>query len=410
MKGSPVRSLIVHRDYPLDGAPAHGIPRYTQMMAHALAAAGHPTGVLTGGSPGVAHDGPVPVHLVDTAPPRLRGWWRGDRLLPASYLWASRAFARALRSGPAAGAEIVEFAEFRGEGLSYARARRRPPVVIRVHHPCWRSAQFGGQPRTARLWMLHRMEMAALRASDAVTAPTRAFLDLVRGWVNLEGKPARVIPNPLDLARFRPPDAEAPADYLLFASRLEYRKGADLLPALVAGLRGRGIDLEVRVAGGAGRESDFAADVSARLRALPGVKLLGAIGERELVPLMQGALAMLVPSRDENFPYALAEALACGAPVIAARVGGIPEIVSDGVEGMLVAPADVAALADAVRRLHGDRGLRRLLGANARRRAGSLFSLERVAAETADFYGEVIDRGRRPGGRRPAGRRSSAGG
>jgi glycosyltransferase involved in cell wall biosynthesis len=404
-----VRPLIVHRDYPLDGAPAHGIPRYTQMMAHALAAAGHPTGVLTGGSPGVVQDGPVPVHLVDTAPPRIRGWWRADRSLPASYLWASRAFSRALRSGLRGDTEIVEFAEFRGEGLSYARSRRRAPVVIRVHHPCWRTAQFSGQPRTPRLWMLHRMEMAALRAADAVTAPTRAFLDLVRGWVDLEGKPARVIANPLDLRRFRPPEEEAPADYLLFASRLEYRKGADLLPGLVALLRARGIDLEVRVAGGEGRESGFAGNVAAQLGGLPGVKLLGPIGERELMPLQQGALAVLVPSRDENFPYACAEALACGTPVVAARVGGIPEIVSDGVEGILVPSQDVGGLADAVGRLHGDRGLRRRMGAHARRRAESLFSLERVAAETIDFYTEVIERCRRPGGGRPAERHASTG-
>jgi glycosyltransferase involved in cell wall biosynthesis len=375
------------------------------MMAHALAAAGHPASILTSGRPGAVQDGPVTVHGVDIAPPRLRGWWRADRVVPASPWWASRAFARVLRAGLARDLDIVEFAEFLGEGFCYARSRPRLPVVVHVHHPRWRVALFYGEPRTRRLWLIHRLEMAALRAADGIRAPSRAFLDLVRGWVNLDGKVARVIPYPLDLTRFCPPTAQSPADYLLFASRIEHRKGADLLPQVVAELRRRGVGLEVRVAGGPGRIPEFADEVSARLRALPGVKLLGPVGQRELVPLLQGALAALVPSRDENFPFSCAEPIACGTPVIAGRVGGIPEMVTDGVQGILTAPQDVRALADAVCRLHADRDLRRELGANARRQAERLLSPERVAADTINFYAEVIDRWRQGSGRRSAAHR-----
>ena len=164
--------------------------------------------------------------------------------------------------------------------------------------------------------------------------------------------------------------------------------------------------MEIRVAGGAGRAVDLAESVSAQLRGLPGVKILGSLGERELVHLFQGALAVLVPSRDENFPYACAEALACGTPVIAARVGGIPELVSDGVEGILTDSGDIRGLADAVARLVADRDLCRQIGANARRRAERLLSSDRIAAQTVDFYREVIEWSRR---RRPQGAREKGG-
>jgi glycosyltransferase involved in cell wall biosynthesis len=83
------------------------------------------------------------------------------------------------------------------------------------------------------------------------------------------------------------------------------------------------------------------------------------------------------------------EAQACGVPVLASAVGGLPYVVADGETGLLVPPGDHAALADRLIRLLGHRGLRTRLSVNARRHA-SRFSWERTADLVHSVYGELI--------------------
>ena len=94
-----------------------------------------------------------------------------------------------------------------------------------------------------------------------------------------------------------------------------------------------------------------------------------------VLELFAAADASLLSSAWENFPHTLVEALAVGTPVIATEVGGVPEIVEDGVNGLLVRPHDPEALAAAVRRFFGDDELR------ARLRANAVPSVERFAPE-----------------------------
>ncbi|MGH7838556.1 MAG: glycosyltransferase, partial [Candidatus Binataceae bacterium] len=80
----------------------------------------------------------------------------------------------------------------------------------------------------------------------------------------------------------------------------------------------------------------------------------------------------------------------CGLPVIASDVGGLSEVVEEGVCGRLIAPADAPALADAVRVLAGTPALRAAMGAAARDRAIAGFSLEAMATQTLAFYRDVL--------------------
>ena len=96
-----------------------------------------------------------------------------------------------------------------------------------------------------------------------------------------------------------------------------------------------------------------------------------------MLELFAAADAVLLPSSWENFPHAVVEGLAVGTPVIATAVGGVTEIVTDGVNGLLVPRGDAGALADAIRRFFADDGAaraaarrRRRLGRRLRARAG----------------------------------------
>ena len=92
------------------------------------------------------------------------------------------------------------------------------------------------------------------------------------------------------------------------------------------------------------------------------------------------------PSRAENLPIAILEAMACAVPVVATRVGGVPELVVDGSTGMLVEANDPHALAGAISRIDGDEELRRKLGAAGALRAAERFSADETARLMVALY------------------------
>jgi starch synthase len=110
----------------------------------------------------------------------------------------------------------------------------------------------------------------------------------------------------------------------------------------------------------------------------------------DVVQLYSHASLFVCPSVYEPFGLINLEAMACGTPVVATRVGGIPEVVLDGETGQLVPPRDPAALADAVRRLLADPGRAAEFGAAGRRRVEARFSWDRIAERTLEVYREAI--------------------
>ena len=115
-------------------------------------------------------------------------------------------------------------------------------------------------------------------------------------------------------------------------------------------------------------------------------------GIRQDIPDLLALMDVFVlPSQHESLPNAVMEAMACARPVVATAVGGVPELISDGVTGFLVPPGDPAAMADAVLRVLGDRALGAALGNAARERAVSKFSCDRLVGNMAALYEDVLD-------------------
>jgi glycosyltransferase involved in cell wall biosynthesis len=166
---------------------------------------------------------------------------------------------------------------------------------------------------------------------------------------------------------------------VLYAGRLSHEKGVDLLIRAVAGT-----SLEVRVAGTGPEEGRLMA--LARELGAP-VTFLGHLARPALQEELARALAVVVPSTwPENCPLIVLEAMAAGRPLVASRVGGLPELARDGEEGVLVEAGNVEELRAALLALAGDPARAAELGRAGRARAVAEFSPNAHLARILDVY------------------------
>ncbi len=114
--------------------------------------------------------------------------------------------------------------------------------------------------------------------------------------------------------------------------------------------------------------------------------MLGSISGEGKNQVLQRADCLVLPSHGEGLPIAILEGMAYGLPVIATRVGAIPEVITDGKEGFLIAPHDVETLADRLLHIEGDPTLRKEMGQAARKRIERDYTLERMADRLSNVY------------------------
>jgi glycosyltransferase involved in cell wall biosynthesis len=112
--------------------------------------------------------------------------------------------------------------------------------------------------------------------------------------------------------------------------------------------------------------------------------------QRDIAPYYALFDALLLPSGNEGTPVVAIESLAAGTPVVATRVGGIPDVVSDGVDGLLAEPGDVEELAAALEKLAHDAGLRERMGLAGRERTLPRYRVERLVGDVDALYRELL--------------------
>jgi glycosyltransferase involved in cell wall biosynthesis len=219
--------------------------------------------------------------------------------------------------------------------------------------------------RRDRLYYLTLERWLARLGGGRVVVPSEALARYVTDHVGVPAASVDVVRNGVDTARFRPA-ARAPVARPLRVVWLGLMVPVKRLDVLLAALRDVP-DVTAVLAG----DGPLRAEVERGARGLA-VELPGFVADP--APLLAGADAFVLPSAAENCPLALLQAMATGLPVVASRVGGIPEVVSDGATGLLVPPGEPAALAAALRSL-ADRDLRTRLGGAARAHAEAYLGL-----------------------------------
>jgi glycosyltransferase involved in cell wall biosynthesis len=187
-----------------------------------------------------------------------------------------------------------------------------------------------------------------------------------------------------------PGPPEARPFTVIAVGRLAPVKGHRVLIEACRRLIDEGVSVRCLVAGAGPLRDELAAQALAL--GLDGrCTLLGGLTAPEVAALMHRADVLVHPSvptsgnQSEGVPVVLMEAMATGLPVVASRITGIPELVEDGVTGLLVEPGDAAGVAAALRRIHDDPALVALLGRAARERVMADFDLDANAARLADL-------------------------
>lgn len=298
----------------------------------------------------------------------------------AHYVWSPRQYAALARA--ARDAEVVHAHSY-GYGhtvaaLAAARMAGKPFVFTPHYHPPW--SMEGGAKR-GRLRKVYDRGPGrwTLQSADAVVAVSFGEADLLRPVVSARsGPPAlSVIPNGVDLSRFegRPDVAgfrarfDLDGPYVLYAGRLAKNKGLDVLLTAFGRVVREHPYVELVFAGADQDQQAALAARADRMQVDDRVTFAGHLSEADYRAALAGCACLALPSEWEAFGLVLVEAMASGRPVVAARVGGTPDVVEDGVTGFLVPHGDAGALADRLGRILGDPLLADRMGAAGRERA-----------------------------------------
>jgi glycosyltransferase involved in cell wall biosynthesis len=278
--------------------------------------------------------------------------------------------------------------------LLAARLARVPSVVCTIHIA----------PRERQSWR-KRLDRALLsRVIDGYIAVSRASRERLVNHLGLSPRKVVVVPNAVELRRFAAPAEPArravraacgiPADAPVIGvlARLSEQKGLTYLISAAPAILAAHTETHLVLVG----DGPLREDLVAQARSLGVDQRVHFVGYRSnTVDFLRAMDLFVLPSLYEGMPLSILEAMGAGLPVVATDVDGTPEAVVDGETGLLVPPADPAALASAVNRLLGDRALAQRMGRNGRARAEAHFSETALIDRLGRVYGAVLRRRRR---------------
>ena len=288
------------------------------------------------------------------------------------------------------------------------------PLIITTHslEPLrpWKREQLGlGYDLSC--WI----EKTAIEMADGIIAVSESMKRDVLELFDVDPRRVRVIYNGIDMEEYRPVAAQAALyrfgvdpslPYVLFVGRITRQKG---IIHLINAIKYLDPDTQVVLCAGAPDTKDIALEMEHGVRAIQETHnrvlwITEMLDKPTLVELYSNAAVFCCPSIYEPFGIILLEAMACGTPVVASAVGGIREVVVDGVTGILVAldqhtespfePKDpdtfARDLAAPINRLIADEGVRRQMSEAGRHRAVELFSWRAIAKQVHEFYRELV--------------------
>lgn len=352
-------------------------------MARGLAARGHH--VMVAGvyrEPGtvISQDEGVQVLKMAAARYPLTRFFLNGRKVKAALEAMSRA----------GSLDIVEGQENAFASFTWRREAKKAIRMHGGHH--FFAETLGRKPAAWRGWQ----ERRSFDQADALCAVSRYVAETTRALLGLGGRPITVLPNFVDTEFFRPAPAETEKGLIVFAGTVCEKKGIRQLIQAIPAIQAQAAAARLVVLGRDSKEGPRGGSFTAYLQSLlpdslrSVVTFQGPVSHEDLRGYLARAEVCVYPSHMEAMPMAWLEAMSMGKAIVASAAGPGPEVIEDGISGLLCDPRSPEAIAHCVVRCLKDPDLRARLGHAARQRAVEQFSMERMLDRNVEFYRRVI--------------------
>jgi glycosyltransferase involved in cell wall biosynthesis len=403
---------LISLDYPSTHGSG-GVGTFVQTLARALVGRGHAVTVValkSDGQPFSANDAGVRVirvrqdsiHWYVSKLPVV-GPWLALTVRELERAWRVWQVVKKFhREEPFDVLELTEQA-----GFFIAMRMGKVALVARLHGERYTIVRHTPElPLTIGIRMSRAVQRIALRRVRRLVSPSKAHANEIATELGLGHPPIQVIPNAVKIQAFQPgiPSRrssiqhqteelhDSPNQLVLYTGRLEACKGiVVLLKAAAIVLKD---DSAVQfVLAGAYHPTLSKRHLSHVIQDLGlggAVHLLGHVAREELVAWYRRATLCVLPSYYETFGIAVLEPMLFGVPVVATRVGALPELVEDGVTGVLVPPGDSNLLAESIVRVLGNKDLQKKMGAAGKKRAYRWYSNEGAVSLTVAMYENLL--------------------
>lgn len=395
--------VLISRDYP----PGHsgGIATFYKNLAESLAASGQQVHVVTA-SDAVSHvrlENGVWVHSMQVQHRMRTTEALSRRIPPAIWNWSATALEEVRRIASLRPVDVVEAPIWDCEGAALLLDGRWPLITslqTSLHFWLQQHPELRNDPQ----WMhdfgtpMLALEQELMQNSHAVRAISHAIRRDIESAYGFEFNPTRVMVIPLGLhqaqsAHARPP-AQSASLTILYVGRLEARKGIDVLLAAIPQLLARYPQIRFRIVGDhtipqPGQTSTYRdawLSQHGKQAWRHRVTFEGRVDDSTLQEAYRSCDIFVAPSRFESFGLVFLEAMRFGKPVIGCNAGGMPEVVSNGVTGLLPPAGDSTALAAAISQLAESAPQRSAMGQAGHARFLQHFTAERMAAASAPLY------------------------
>lgn len=353
-------------------APVGGLFRHVVDLANEQIARGHNVGLIADSGTGGARAeevfrdlGPrLALGLSRIAMPRHAG--------PGDFAAAAHVRRRLRETGAA----IVH--GHGAKGGAYARLTSGKSAV-RVYTPHGGTLVFGDQSLAGKFYFF--TERLLMARGDLFLFESRFSADKFRATIGEPRGVVRVVHNGVSPAEFNPAPVAADPTDVIFMGEMRVLKGVDVLLDALAHLHAKGRTVTATLIGDGGDKQAFV-DRATRLGLAASVRFMPAMPARDAQT--QGRI-MVVPSRAESLPYVVLEAAAAAKPLVASRVGGIPEIFGP-LSDTLVPPGDVSALATALARMLDDPAVAAARAQVLKERVAASFTVKAMVDGVLDAY------------------------
>lgn len=238
---------------------------------------------------------------------------------------------------------------------------------------------------------LFQTEMHTLNQSKIITSVSRKLI----GEINEYGYKKNniyLLGNGVDIKKFYPTKNEySNGKYILYVGRIGFRKGIFDYLKCAEIIINKYQDIKFYIVGKGVLLSKVKKTIKNH-KLKDNIILLGYANEKRLIELYRNAYLLLILSYYEGLPNVLLESMSCGVPSVATNVGGIPDVISHGQNGLLCKPGDPEHFAEEVSKLIEDEDLRNVMSKNARDTIEKKFSWDKISDRVLNFYDKVLNK------------------